>query len=285
MTEQRPALVEKAREVEVLIPLLKEHRTLLMINASRVRTNLLNDMRLTFRGRVLFRYVKPNILKKAAEKIGDAALVEFTKKYSSGSIILALTDEDPFKVSDEFRHNSMQLRAKSGDVAQSDIVVEPMNTGLPPGPVISELNEAGLPTRIETGSVWITKRTVVAKAGEVISPRKAAALSKIGMKPIRLYLAPKAALYDGIEIMESYLKVEPSEIYEELSEAIQEEHLISLEIFYFSEENLPILISKAAMNALTLAIAIYYPSEEAIKSLIGRARLEAKALESFAGGS
>ena len=279
--EQRPALAEKKKVVEELASLLKDYRNVIIINSQRLRANLLNDMRLIFRERVLFRYVKPNLLRKAAEKIGDSALVDFARKHSSGPIILALTDEDPFKIANEFRRNSMELKAKAGDIAQSDIVVEPMNTGLPPGPVIAELNEAGLPTRIETGSVWITKRTVAAKAGDLISSRKAAALSKIGLKPIRLYLSPKAALYDGVEIEESVLKVEPSEICDELTRAVQEELIVSLEISYISEKTLPILISKAAMSALNLAIAIDYPTEEAIKPLIEKAQLEASALQSI----
>lgn len=285
MTERRPALAKKTKQMEALASILKAYKTILIIDSSRVRTNLINDMRLTFDGRVLFKYVKPNVLKRATTQIGDASLIEFANKHSFGTIILALTNEDPFKVTNEFRRNSMQLRAKSGDVAQSDIVVEPMNTGLAPGPVISELNEAGLPTRIETGSVWITKRTTVAKAGEVISPRKAAALSKIGMKPIRLYLAPKAAFSDKIEIMGSILKIEPSEVYEGLSLAADEALLVSLDIFYFSDKTIPVLLSKAAMVATSLAIATDYPSVETIEPLIQKARAEVKLLESSIGAT
>jgi len=179
----------------------------------------------------------------------------------------------------------MQLRAKSGDIAQSDIVVEPMNTGLPPGPVISELNEAGLPTRIETGSVWITKRTTVAKAGEVISPRKAAALSKIGIKPIRLYLSPKAAFSDKIEIAGSILKIEPSEVYEGLSLATRDALLVSLDIIFFSDKTLPILLSKAVTVAMSLAIATDYSLTETIEPLIKKAQAEVKSLESSIGAA
>jgi len=113
------------------------------------------------------------------------------------------------------------ITAKAGDVASWDVVVPAGNTGLPPGPIISQLSGVGLPTRIESGSVWINRDTLVVKQGEVIDARLAGVLSKLGIKPVEAGLIMKAVYDDGLTITEEQLRIDLDEIQRNIQKPMQ----------------------------------------------------------------
>ena len=55
-------------------------------------------------------------------------------------------------------------------------MVEKQDTGMPPGPIVGDLNSVGIPAKIMGGSVQIQKRTVVLEEGEVFE-------GELGMMP------------------------------------------------------------------------------------------------------
>jgi large subunit ribosomal protein L10 len=268
MQKVRVSLVKKEKRVEELAALINSYKYVMVIEASGLRTKVINEMREIFRGRVKFKFEKPSLFKRAAEKIGNKTLVELALKYASGSILLAFTNEDPFKLSREFVKNALLLPAKAGSILEEDLVVKPGNTGLPPGPMISELNEAGIPTRIDKGSIWITKEAVVARAGEKINAKLAAALSKLGLKPIRMYLRPRAALVDGIIVEGALLITEPEKILNELVEANRKYVVLATEINYFTKDTLPLLLVKAHRKMQILSLEASIVTEDNITLLL-----------------
>ncbi|MEM3808806.1 MAG: 50S ribosomal protein L10, partial [Thermoproteota archaeon] len=233
-----------------------------------LRTKVINEMRDIFRGRVKFKFEKPSLFMRAAKKTGNKALVELAMKYTQGSVLLAFTNEDPFKLSREFVRNALSLPAKAGNIIEEDLVVKPGNTGLPPGPMISELNEVGIPTRIDKGSIWVTKEVVVARAGEKINVKLAAALSKLGLKPIRMYLKPRAALVDDVIVEGTLLVTEPEKIFNELIEANKKYIILAAEISYFTKDTLPLLLAKAHREAQILSLETSIVTEDNIVQLL-----------------
>ncbi len=268
MQRVRASLVKKGKRVEELVALISSYKYVMVIEANGLRTKVINEMREIFRGRVKFKFEKPSLFKRAAEKTGNKNLIELAQKYTSGSILLAFTNEDPFKLSREFVKNALLLPAKAGSVLEEDLVVKPGNTGLPPGPMISELNEAGIPTRIDKGSIWITKEAVVARAGEKINAKLAAALSKLGLKPIRMYLRPRAALIDGTIVEGALLTTEPEKILSELVEANRKYVVLATEINYFTKDTLPLLLIKAHREAQILGLEASIVTEDNIALLL-----------------
>ena len=280
METLKPAIARKKEEAEKVSELISGHRMLMLISAERVRASLLNEMRDGFIGRMTIRYTKPSILRRALESKGDQSLKEFAEKYVKGSTILVLSDEEPFRVAREFKSRAVQLPAKAGDVASDEIAVEPGNTGLPPGPVISELNEAGIPTRIETGSVWVTKRTVVAKLGNAIPASLASALSKLGMKPIRSYLRPKCAWYEGSVLEGSMLETSLDEIAAQLTSSWSAGIALAVATKIFMKDSVSVLLSRAAAEARALEKSTSFITPESVTSSIATEKNEASAPES-----
>ena len=59
-----------------------------------------------------------------------------------------------FEVFSELKDLELAASAKPGDIAPVDIVVEKQDTGMPPGPIVDELNSIGIPAKI-----WVVPST------------------------------------------------------------------------------------------------------------------------------
>ena len=77
----------------------------------------------------------------------------------------------PFKLNVLLGKNKVMMGARSGDIASMDIVVAEKNTGIAPGPMLTEFKEAGIPTKIDQGTIWIAKETTPAKKGDAINEK------------------------------------------------------------------------------------------------------------------
>jgi large subunit ribosomal protein L10 len=200
--------------------------------------------------------------------------------YLKGPNIYLFTNLNPFKLSLLLEKSKVITTAKSGDVAAFDVVVRAENTGQPPGPIISQLNAVGLPTRIESGSVWITKDSLVAKKGEIISEGLAAVLSKLGVKCVEAGLNLKVAYDEGVIIRNSQLQIDLEEIKEKFRHAHFVAMTLSLSVNYPTKENIISILRIAHGKASSLALKAVVYSRETIKDLIMRAHFEILSLSS-----
>ncbi|MDW8034201.1 MAG: 50S ribosomal protein L10, partial [Nitrososphaerota archaeon] len=158
-------------------------------------------------------------------------------------------------------------------------IVPAGNTGLPAGPVISSLNEVGLPTRIETGSIWITKDTVVAKPGDIITPQLAAVLSKLNIKPVEAYVKAYAALCNGIVYTEEVLLTTIDEIRSNMFKSIENVLKIALTTLFPTSESISLILREAFSKAINLSIKIEYYDENTVKIMLQTAKALANHLE------
>jgi large subunit ribosomal protein L10 len=219
-------------------------------------------------------------MKRAIENVKEKPELKKLEKYLSGSNVFLFTNMNPFKLALLLEKSKVRLIAKAGDVASFDVIVPAGNTGLPPGPIISQLNAVGLPTRIESGSVWIAKDTLVARKGEVISEKLASVLSKLGIKAVEAGLTLKAVYDDGLLIEERQLTLNIDETRKQLEAAQNEAFRLSINIAYPTKENIQTLLQIAHMEARTLSIGAAIPTKETIKDLIRKAHLEMLSLSS-----
>lgn len=273
-------LLVKKRIVDEILNLLESHRTVMLVNTYKVKASTVNEARKKLRGRAVFKHVKTTLLQKAAEKIGSQKLKEFLKKYGArGSIMLVLSNEEPYELQEEFRKCSVRLPLSAGDVVDREIIIPAGNTGLPAGPVISSLNEVGLPTRIETGSIWITRDTVVAKPGDVITPQLAAVLSKLNIRPLEAYVRAYAALHDGIVYTEELLSTTIEDIRNSMARSFENALKIAFATFFPVPECINVMLRDAFSKAIGLAIRVGYYDENTIKIMLQTAKALADQLE------
>ncbi|MGQ9515595.1 MAG: 50S ribosomal protein L10, partial [Thermoproteota archaeon] len=276
----RASLVTKASIVKTLETKFQNYKTVAIVDLKNVRGKQINEARKILRGMAELRQVKPTIAKMALRNVQDKIPgIEKLSSHIYGMILLVFSNLDPSRLQMILKRNVIKLYAKAGELAPEEIVVPAGNTGIPPGPVISELNAIGIPTRIDTGSVWITKDVVVAKKGEKIAAHLAAVLSKLNIAPISSFLVLRAAYNDGLIFGSEILQIDETKVRQDISRAYGESIALSTEIWYLMSDNAQLLIQRALSHADALSTNIWYPTPRNIGKILIMASIRASMLE------
>jgi large subunit ribosomal protein L10 len=267
-------LKQKISDVEEIVQLVSQYSVLGIASLQKVRAVQLQAFKKNLEGQVYMRVLKNTLIRRAIEDCTDKPELKKLEEYLTGSNVYLFTSLNPFKLALTLKRGKVKTTAKAGDIAAFDVVIPAGNTGQPPGPIISQLNSAGLPTRIESGSVWISKDTLVVKKGEVIDERLASVLSKLGIKPVESGLAMNAAYDEGLVITREQLNIDTDETKKSVEAAYAEAFTLSLGIAYPTTENVATLLQIAHQEAYALSMSAAIPSKETITDLIRKANFE-----------
>ncbi len=270
-------LEEKSSEVEAIKDILKEYKSIGIASLKKVRASQLQELKKSMAGKVRLRVLKNTLMKLAIEEMDQAELKKL-EEYLDGSNVYLFTDLNPFKLALLLERGKVKTTAKSGDVAAMDVVIPSGNTGQPPGPVISQLNAVGLPTRIESGSVWVSKDTLVVRKGEVINERLAGVLSKLGIKAVELGLSMRAVLDNGLMIVGDQLKVDVEGTRKSIEASNAEAFALAIEIAYTTKETIKPLLQTAHQKAVALSVGAAIPTKDTIADIIRKANAEMTSL-------
>jgi large subunit ribosomal protein L10 len=272
-------LQAKNNEVEEIKKLLTSYKAIGIASLKKVRSSQLQELKKSLKDKVYMKVFKNNLLKFALDSLDDKNINKI-EEHTSGSNVYLFTELNPFKLAILLEKGKIKTIAKTGDIAAMDITIPESNTGQPPGPIISLLNSAGLPTRIQSGSVWVSKDTFVAKKGDIITERLSIVLAKLGIKAVELGLSMRAALDDGIIISGEDLKIDLGETRNNLITSHKEAFALSIEIAYPTKENTEILLQSAHKQAYILSLNAAIPNKTNIKELILKAHNEMLSLKS-----
>lgn len=272
----------KQEVIEQIQGNLSTYKMVASANLQQVRSSQIHEVRKKLRGKVQFLVAKNTLVKRAAEESKKENIERFTEKLL-GSRILLFSDLAPHSLVLLLNKNKVRVPAKGGDVATGEILIPAGNTGLPPGPVISEFGEAKVPTKIESGSIWVSKDTVVSRKGDAISPKLASVLSKLGIKPMELGLSLTAAYEQGVVFAEEDLKVDLDAYRTNLRQAASQAFNVAVNTGYVLPETAPQILGKVYREALSLAINAAYPAEEALPQIIRTAYIQMLGLTAKAG--
>jgi len=266
-------LEQKISEVEEIKELLKGYKYIGIANLKKVRAAQLQELKKSLSGKVYMRVLKNTLTKFAIDSM-EADNLKKLDDYLEGSNLFLFTDINPFKLALLLERGKVKTTAKSGDIAAMDVVIPEGSTGQPPGPIISQLNAVGLPTRIESGSVWVSKDTLVVRKGEPINERLAALLSKLGIKAVEAGLSMKVVLDEDLIITGSQLKVDVEETRKSIEQSNSEAFALALSIAYPTNENIDMLLQIAHKEAYALALNATVPTKETIENIIRKAHIQ-----------
>jgi large subunit ribosomal protein L10 len=274
MMPSQQILEQKITEIGEITQLIKQHKAIGIAGLQKVRAAQLQQFKKNLADKVYMRVVKNTLMKLAIENCKEKPELNKLLDHLEGSNVYLFTDLSPFRLALILKKGKVKTTAKSGDIAAFDVIVPAGNTGQPPGPIISQLNAVGLPTRIESGSVWINKDTLVVRKGEAISERLASVLSKLGIKPVEAGLAMKVAYDEGLIITQDQLQVDVNQTEQNIQNAHSNAFLLSLSIAYPTSENIVILLQIAHHEAYSLSLNAALPTKETIADLIRKAHAE-----------
>ena len=274
-------LEAKSTEVDAIKDILKEYKSVGIASLKKVRASQLQELKKSMAGKVYLRVLKNTLIKIAIDEMNQQDLKKL-EEYLEGSNVFLFTDLNPFKLALLLEHGKVKTTAKANDIAAMDVDIPASNTGQPPGPVISQLNAVGLPTRIESGSVWISKDTLVVRKGEVINDRLAGVLSKLGIKAVELGISMRAVFDNGLIITGDQLKVDVVATRNSVESSNQEAFALALEIGYTTKDTIKPLLQRAHQKAVSLSVGAAIPTKETIADLIRKANSEMVSLNGVA---
>ena len=274
---QRKHNPKKAKNVERVAELAKKYPVIAVTTLSKVRSTQLMAVRKALRGHAEVYVVKNKLatlgLKDAGIKNADQLL-----SHLSGQNALIFSTYDPFKLFLTLDKSHVYLHARAGDKAPNDIIVPAGNTSLPAGPVLSEFREAGIPTKIEGGSIWVNRDSVALKKGGEVTPKLASLLSKLNIKPIRAGLTIALAYEDGLIYSGDLVAIDLEKYRQNLVDAYASARGLSILIGYVTKETAPEIIAKAYREAVSVAVEAGFVTIETAPLILGRAEAEAAAL-------
>jgi len=274
---------KKVQMYQQIQELPKKYDVIALVRMEKVRSSQLLPLRKKFRGQVEIVSIKDKVAQKALAEVKIPAIEKMVDKLV-GQCVLMFTNMSPFKLNILLGKNKIMMAARGGDIASKDVIIKAGNTGITPGPILTDFKEAGVATKIDQGTVWITKDSTAAKKGDVISAKLATLLSKLDVKPVEAGISLDSAVAESIIYAKDEMIIDVEKYRGAFAQAYQEALALSIEIGYITKENITLLLAKAAQGARSVAVEVGYLTDETKEQVLQKAHAQARALASKAKG-
>jgi large subunit ribosomal protein L10 len=136
----------KKKTVLDLAKLMKEKNTTLLVSIEGIPSSMFNILKRRLKGfDVQTKVVKKHLVKLALEKVkADKAEIAQLEELLKENIAVLLSDKDAYEIASFLEGYKEPAKAKPGQIAPTDLIVEAGPTDLPAGPAISELAKVKL---------------------------------------------------------------------------------------------------------------------------------------------
>ena len=282
MHENRTTYPKKKTQMyQQLQELPKKYSVLALVRMEKVRGSQLLPLRKKLQGEVEIVSVKDKVAKLALAKAGITGVDKLSEKVK-GQCVFMFTNMSPFKLNVLLGKNKVMLFARGGDTASMDVVIPPKNTGIAPGPMLTDFKENGIATKIDQGTIWIMKETIPVKKGEPISEKLAGLLSKLDIKAIEAGIVLNAALEEGLVYQQEEMIIDVEKFRNDLSQAHQEAISLSIEAAYITADNIEQILAKASQSARSVSTEAGYLTEDTKEQVLQKAHGQAQGVVSKA---
>ena len=268
---------KKVQMYQQLQEIPKKYNVIALVRMEKVRSSQLLPLRKKFKGEVEIVSIKDKVAQKALAGVKIPAIEKIADKLV-GQCVLMFTNMSPFKLNILLGKNKIMMAARGGDIASKEVVIKAGNTGITPGPILTDFKEAGVATRIDQGTVWITKDSTVAKKGDVISAKLSTLLSKLDVKPVEAGISLDSAVAEGTIYIKEDMIIDVEKYRNAFAQAYQEALALSLEIGYITKENIILLLAKAAQGARSVAVEAGYLTDESKEQILQKAHAQARSV-------
>lgn len=246
----RHILEWKKKEAAEIKELLSKYPVVGVASLANFPSNQFQMLRKKLAGKAVIKVSKTRVMLKAI--VGSKA--EKISPHVAKSVALIFTEMNPFELYAFVKRNKGSISAKDGMIAPADIVITARDTGLPPGPALSDLKAVGLKTKIEGSTIAISEDKVVTKAGEVITKQVASALTKLDIKPIKVGLNVVAIFENGEIYRAEVLNIDAEEVFSQFSKAYLNALSVACDAGYATKETVLFMIQKSFRESKAVAV-------------------------------
>ena len=256
--------------------LITKYPTIAVADLSMFPASLFQAIRKKLSSKGTIRVTKVRVLRMAfREAKGKEVLADHALK----SCAVIFTSMNPFELFAFLKKNKGSISAKEGDLAPEDITVQAGDTGLPPGPALSDLKAAGLKVSVQGSTIAVMEDKVVTKKGEPVTKAVAGTLSKLDIKPIKVGLRLIASLENGQIFEAKVLDIDTDKVYLEFVDAHRKAFNLAYNAQYFTKSATELLLQKAFREAKAVALEGEIFEPEVMPDILAKAARQAKALK------
>jgi large subunit ribosomal protein L10 len=267
----------KSAQSAELKKLIEKYPVIALADISGFPAALFARLRKKLAGKAVVKVSKTQVIKKAllASSKKDSEIKESLANMTA----VIFTEMNPFELYAFLKKNKGSVAAKAGQIAPEDITIPAGDTGLPPGPALSDLKAAGLPVKMMGASIHVSADTVVAKKGTPISAPVAGTLSKLNIKPIQVGLNLVAVLEHQMLYAPGVLDIDETRVFEQFKTARFNAFNLALNIEYFTPETIELFVQKAFRDSKGVAIEGNVLEPEVIGEVLAKIQRQANALQ------
>ncbi len=221
---------------------------------------------------------KTILIKKALQEYEHTKALS---EYAKGNCALIFTKTNPFELYNFVKKNKGKSAAKEGQIAEEDIVITAGDTGLPPGPALSDLKGAGLKVAVKGSTIAVLEDKVVTKACEKVSAAVAGTLSKLGIKPFKIGLKILAVVEHGKVLLANVLDIDSEKVFNEFVQAQRNAINLAINASIINKQTAEVLIQTAYRKAKNVALEANIMTKETAEEIIAKAKAQAEALKAL----
>jgi len=263
----------KHGEVSEITSLMTHHKIIGIIDIGGIPAPQLQQMRGGIRAKAQIRASKNTLILKALDDAESQIKgISALKKEVHGQAAIIATDMNPFALFQEIKATRKNAPAKGGETASHDIEVLAGDTPFKPGPIVGELQKAGIPAAISEGKVIIKSDKVLVEAGQKISQELAQMLSRLDIFPIELGLKLNAVYENGDIYRPDVLDIDMDRFMGQLRTASFTALGLAMETGWANAQTIRPLLAKAYRSAHTLAVEKNIYTKDSMKSLLAKAQ-------------
>ncbi len=273
----------KFAEVEQLTTLLTDNKIIGIAEIGGIPGPQLQKMRENIRNKARIRCAKNSLITRALDEANKKVNgINGLKEEIKGQAAIITTDMNPFKLFKEIKSTRTMAPAKGGETATHDIAVKKGDTPFKPGPIVGELQKAGIPAAIQEGKVVITNDKVVVPTGEKIPLEVAQMLTRLEIFPIEIGMNLHAVFEGGTVYKPDVLDIDMDKFLIQLQQASSNAFNLALETAWPTKATITNLLLKAYSNAYTLALEKEIYTKDTIKQLLSKTYASMLSLASHA---
>ena len=258
---------KKKQIVANLVNDLSSYSIIGLVKIDNIDARVVQQMRKDMRKEAKIVMAKNSLMKIAVSELKKKIKgIDKLTDYLVGACAFLLTNTNPYKLATFMDKNKVPAPAKVGQFAPNDVVIPPMNTGIPPGPVIAELQSLGLKTRIEGGQIRI-----VTKEGERVNRTVALLLRRLNINPFQAGLKFIVAFEDGTIIPGDSLVLDYEHYKQDIVWAYQSALNLAVNTGFITKQSLSLILRNAHQFALNLSVNAGFLTKESLPFILSKA--------------
>ncbi|MDZ4170623.1 MAG: 50S ribosomal protein L10 [Methanobacteriaceae archaeon] len=270
----------KKEEVNDLKELINSYEVVGIANLTDIPARQLQKMRQTLRDNATIRMSKKTLISLALDDSDKNESIHALAEHMDGQPALVFTDMNPFKLFKILESNKTSAPAKAGSIAHEDIIVPKGDTGFPPGPILGELQQIGIPAKIEKGKIVVQKDQVVVKAGEEVSAKVAGILTRLDIHPMEVGIDLRAAYENETVYTADLLTVDEEKTLSDIQKSFSQAFNLAVNAVIYNQKSTPAIIQKAVTQSINLAFNASVLTSKTSDILLAKAYAQMLALAS-----